>query len=243
MQQSEGQISDEEAGVISPPEKFSVVEQGLYRSALPRCENVAYVRSLQLRRVIVLSEQRIGRSMEKLLAQNNIMVSHIGLRGAMEDASWRPMPEEVVKESIEMMLSEENYPLLVCDVGGVHVVGMVIGCLRRLTGWNLTSVVSEYRLFAGAKTRYVNEQFIELFDTDLVCIPERERRAAWLCAQKAMEMEEIGEYERLVREGRVDGAGARVDDTEMASYRRYYYSSCSPLNSTGGASTPRIRLL
>lgn len=241
MQQTEARVSQEEVGATWPPEKFSVVEQGLYRSALPRNENVAYLRSLQLRRVIVLSEQRIGRSMEKLLAQNEIMVSHIGLRGAMEDSSWRPMPEEVVKESIEMMLDEENYPLLVCDVGGVHVVGMVIGCLRRLTGWNLTSVVSEYRLFAGAKTRYVNEQFIELFDTDLVCVPAG--GAAWFRAQKAMQQRDLGEYEQLLREGRVDGGGARVERSPMPSYRRFYFSSCSPLNSAGAAATPRIRLL
>jgi tyrosine-protein phosphatase OCA1 len=77
--------------------------------------------------------------------------------------------------------------------------GTVIGCMRKLQRWNLTSIFEEYRRHAGSKARslthisistrdaltrptlwggghlqvrLLNEQFIELFDTDLVGIPE-----------------------------------------------------------------------
>lgn len=46
-----------------------------------------------------------------------------------------------------------------------------MGCLRKLQRWNLASIFSEYRRFAGFKVRAMNEQFIELFDTDLVTVP------------------------------------------------------------------------
>lgn len=63
-----------------------------------------------------------------------------------------------------------------------------MGCLRKLEGWNFSSIVTEvikitvinissindefqYRAYAGSKARYVNEQFIELFDLDLVTLP------------------------------------------------------------------------
>jgi tyrosine-protein phosphatase OCA1 len=50
-------------------------------------------------------------------------------------------------------------------------VGAVVGCLRKIQGWHLSSIFEEYRRFAGSKVRLQNEQFIELFDTDLVTIP------------------------------------------------------------------------
>jgi tyrosine-protein phosphatase OCA1 len=58
-----------------------------------------------------------------------------------------------------------------CNLGR-HRTGTVIGCLRKLQRWNLTSIFEEYRRFAGSKVRLLNEQFIELFDTDLVRIPQ-----------------------------------------------------------------------
>ncbi len=54
----------------------------------------------------------------------------------------------------------------------------MIGCLRKLQRWNIVSVFEEYRRFAAEKSRVQNEQFIELFDTDLVNIPQQ--APAWL---------------------------------------------------------------
>jgi hypothetical protein len=36
--------------------------------------------------------------------------------------------------------------------------GTVIGCLRKLQGWNLTAIFEEYRRYAGSKVRFLNEQ-------------------------------------------------------------------------------------
>jgi tyrosine-protein phosphatase OCA1 len=57
-------------------------------------------------------------------------------------------------------------------------VGAVVGCLRKIQQWHLSSIFEEYRRFAGSKVRLQNEQFIELFDTDLVTIPPNP--PAWL---------------------------------------------------------------
>ena len=56
-------------------------------------------------------------------------------------------------------------------VVSMAAVGAVVGCLRKIQGWHLSSIFEEYRRFAGSKVRLQNEQFIELFDTDLVTIP------------------------------------------------------------------------
>ena len=113
--------------------------------------------------------------------------------------SWDPISEEVVLEALEIILNPHNYPLIVmcnlgrhrtgrqyCTTGALRCdssqftlgTGTVVGCLRKLQRWNLTSIFEEYRRYAGSKVRIMNEQFIELFDTDLVRIPPE--HAQWL---------------------------------------------------------------
>ena len=63
-----------------------------------------------------------------------------------------------------------------------------MGCLRRLQHWNFSSIIVEYRAYAGNKARYVNEQFIELFDIDWITLPETlpawwiEQEQMWVCS-------------------------------------------------------------
>lgn len=66
------------------------------------------------------------------------------------------------------MLDPSNYPLIVMCNQGRHRTGTVVGCFRKLQSWNLTSIFEEYRRFAGPKVRILSEQFIELFDVELV---------------------------------------------------------------------------
>lgn len=46
------------------------------------------------------------------------------------------------------------------------------------------SPTMQYRSFAGTKSRHVNEQFIELFDLDLVTLPYN--LPTWLVEQQKM---------------------------------------------------------
>lgn len=88
------------------------------------------------------------------------------------------------------------------DRSGIHESGTLVGCLRKLEGWNFSSIITEvngivlfhimvvnwiiqqYRAYAGTKARYVNEQFIELFDLDLVTLPPN--LPDWLIDQQNM---------------------------------------------------------
>ena len=112
-----------------------------------------------------------------------------------------PITEEVVLEALEIILNPRSYPMIVMCNLGRHRTGIkrqfsfmlfslqikffsflnkgtIVGCLRKLQKWNLTSIFEEYRRYAGPKVRVLNEQFIELFDTDLVRVPVN--RPKWL---------------------------------------------------------------
>ena len=68
-------------------------------------------------------------------------------------------------------------------------IGTVVGCFRKLQRWSLTSIFEEYRRYAGSKVRILNEQFIELFDTDLVRIPAS-AKSILMCADVGQSTED-----------------------------------------------------
>ncbi|TPP48973.1 Tyrosine phosphatase family protein [Leishmania donovani] len=76
----------------------------------------------------------------------------------------------VVVSILHILLDPQYYPLLITCSKGRYRSGIVCGCLRKLQGWNLVSILEEYRRFAGNKSRADNEEFIELFDEELVSL-------------------------------------------------------------------------
>jgi len=72
-------------------------------------------------------------------------------------------------------LDRTNHPVLIMDTSGIQETGVLVGCLRRMQRWDFASILVEYRSFAGARSRVVNERFIEMFDTDLTTLPPAEK--------------------------------------------------------------------
>ncbi|KAG0233425.1 hypothetical protein BGW41_001483 [Actinomortierella wolfii] len=113
---------------------------------------------------------------------------------AFQTSLWKPLSEELIKDGLELILDAKNYPIIVMDTSGIHEIGTFMGCLRRLQHWNFSSIIVEYRAYAGNKARYVNEQFIELFDVDWITLPKD--LPEWWTEQEAMWREEEEEKER-----------------------------------------------
>lgn len=240
----------------------------------------SFLRGLRLRTAIILSSEKPVRSVTNVFTRVGARIIHTGLHGwsLLDDGgssttslSWKPMADEVVKDTIELILHAENYPILLCDVGGVYNVGMVVACLRRLQGWNLTSVINEYRSFAAARSRYVNEQFIELFDIDLITVPPQP--PAWFVNLANADATDYQQFQRLVHSNCLDESGtliADVDDNEhepnqhqeqgqdykqqqqqktsadvvnIPKHKVYYFSSAAPLNSDFNKAVPRIQTM
>ncbi|GFY97571.1 phosphotyrosine protein phosphatases superfamily protein [Actinidia rufa] len=58
----------------------------------------------------------------------------------------------------------KNHPILIHCKRGKHRTGCLVGCLRKLQRWCLSSVFDEYQRFAAAKARVSDQRFMELFD-------------------------------------------------------------------------------
>ena len=53
------------------------------------------------------------------------------------------MSEELVLRGLRDVVDAAKYPLLLVDLYGKHSIGVLIGCLRKLQRWNLTSVLRD----------------------------------------------------------------------------------------------------
>ena len=100
-----------------------------------------------------------------------IDILHLGKE--QQNSPWKPISEEVLLQTLNYIFDPSSYPLYIMCHLGRHRTGTVIGCLRKVQAWSLSSIFEEYRRYAGSKVRLLNEQFIELFDTDLVRIPRQ----------------------------------------------------------------------
>jgi tyrosine-protein phosphatase OCA1 len=147
---------------IIPPLNFGLIEDKLYRSGQPNELNFPFLEKLGLKTVLFLAPEDPNsryRGLTRFLSfidDQDIQLHHLGYHQSANQ--WDPMSEEVVLESLELMLDPANYPMMVMCNQGRHRTGTVVGCLRKLQRWNLTSIFEEYRRYAGPKVRILSER-------------------------------------------------------------------------------------
>ncbi|KAK3828352.1 MAG: tyrosine phosphatase family-domain-containing protein, partial [Benniella sp.] len=211
---------------LTPPEQFGIVEPGLYRSDTLNPTHFPFIRSLNLKTAILLTPELPSRAMSNFFEENQIRLVDLALGSWKNNSNananatapfqtswWKPLSEELIKEGLEMVLDAKNYPIIVMDTSGIHEIGTFMGCLRRLQHWNFSSIIVEYRAYAGSKARYVNEQFIELFDVDWITLPESP--PAWWIEQEQMWHEEEEERELQLQQEREKEALAQRKEKEL----------------------------
>ncbi|KAK4693871.1 hypothetical protein P7C71_g3606, partial [Lecanoromycetidae sp. Uapishka_2] len=62
------------------------------------------------------------------------------------------------------MCSPSHYPLLIHCNKGKHRTGCMVACYRKLHGWTDAAIITEYRRYAEAKFRPLDEAFIRSFN-------------------------------------------------------------------------------
>lgn len=149
----------EEDEVLIPPANFSMVEDGLYRSGFPETSNFGFLETLNLKSIIYLCTEPYPEEHLKFLELHNIRLFQFGIEGTKET-----IPEDVIYEALRILIDVRNYPILIHCKRGKHRTGCLVGCLRKLQNWCLSSVFEEYQRFAGAKARANDMSFMEKYD-------------------------------------------------------------------------------
>lgn len=153
---------------LIPPPSFGMIEDDLYRSGQPSELNFPFLEKLGLKSIVWLAPEDVSPRFLNFLDDQEITLYHLGVENAV---GYDPITEEVVLQALDLVINSANSPLMIMCNLGRHRTGTVVGIFRKLQRWNLASILEEYRRYAGPKVRVLNEQFIELFDCDLVSIP------------------------------------------------------------------------
>lgn len=130
-----------------------------------------FIKTLKLKTVVVLSSTYVDDSVSKFFEDNAIQVVYV--ENSVSDALQGVLPfaEEMVTEALTILADKANYPALVLCKTGRNLTGVVVACLRKLQRWSFISIYEEYRRYAGGlRLQQQHEQFVELFDTDLIAI-------------------------------------------------------------------------
>lgn len=65
-----------------------------------------------------------------------------------------------------------------------HRTGTLVACLRKVMGWEMERISTEYRRYAGVKARALDERFMDMFD---------ERALLWLAKHQGF----VSSYEPI----------------------------------------------
>jgi protein tyrosine/serine phosphatase len=198
-------VKKKEEGVLPslcPPAKFGIVEAKIYRFKSPIYDfNFAFLQQLKPKTMLRLSPDLPTKAITTWLQENNIELIHLGLKTLQHgrhrsDSPITFLEEEIIKEGLEIILDVKRHPVLITCSSGVHQTGTLVGCLRRLMGYNLTFILEECRSYGT--TRFTNEQFIELFDCELITLPKN--LPDWFIEHQRMKKEEEEEEEEQEQE-------------------------------------------
>lgn len=145
-----------------PPFNFAMVENGIFRSGFPDTANFSFLRTLRLRSVIYLCTEPYPETNKEFLMENGIQFFQFSIE--MFKEPFVNIPVDKIRDALKIMLDTENHPVLLHCKRGKHRTGCLVGCLRKLQRWCLSSIFDEYQRFSGSKARLSDQRFIELFD-------------------------------------------------------------------------------
>ncbi|CAG8626892.1 5249_t:CDS:2 [Funneliformis caledonium] len=131
-----------ETKVMVPPLNFAMVAPGVYRSGHPNRKNYPFLIKLGLKSIIYLSSDDFNKELEQFVNEQFIQVFHYRIDGNKEP--FVEIEQKEISSALVKVLDVRNHP-------GKHRIGCLVGCLRKLQKWSMTSIFDEYRRFAGSK--------------------------------------------------------------------------------------------
>ncbi|SNX85747.1 related to SIW14 - protein involved in actin filament organization [Melanopsichium pennsylvanicum] len=160
---------------LLPPDNFAMVNSHVYRCSFPKKKHFPFLRTLGLRSVLTLILEEYPETNSNFLDQNGITFFQFGIPGNKEP--FVSIPTDKITAALTTILDRRNHPILIHCNKGKHRTGCLIGCLRKLQQWSLTTIFDEYRRFSWPKSRSMDQEFIELYDETAVW---RDINVRWL---------------------------------------------------------------
>ncbi|KAJ6729244.1 TYROSINE-PROTEIN PHOSPHATASE [Salix viminalis] len=141
---------------LIPPLNFAMVDNGIFRSGFPDSPNFSFLQTLGLRSIICLCPEPYTEATTEFLKDGGIRLYQFGIESYKEP--FVNIPQDTIREALQVVLDVKNHPILIHCKRGKHRTGCLVGCLRKLQQWCLTSIFDEYQRFAAAKARVSDQR-------------------------------------------------------------------------------------
>lgn len=169
---------------LTPPLRFSTVQDNVYRGAYPRDVNLAFLRTLQLKTIISLTPEPISPESDPTLFEfcesYNVQLVHfeVGLGGKGKKRAV-PIGYHDVLDVLHYIVHSTYAPIYVHCVNGGQITSLVVACLRKLQFWSSITIFNEFIDFTTNIT--VNDRtFVEGFSGEIHMDPQD--KPLWLWA-------------------------------------------------------------
>jgi tyrosine-protein phosphatase SIW14 len=97
--------------------------------------------------------------LETFLAEKGIRQIIFNMKGTKKEA----IPLQTMESILNIVLDKAKYPLMLHCNHGKHRTGCVVGVIRKISGWETSNVLDEYKAFAEPKARECDLDYIKTF--------------------------------------------------------------------------------
>ncbi|ETO11197.1 hypothetical protein RFI_26183 [Reticulomyxa filosa] len=199
--------------------KFGTVEAGIYRASSNQItpDHHKFIDSLNLKSILFLSQEVPNVSLRQYLQKRNYSLYKDkgdnqqeeneplaklyfapGYMYWQDSHTWNVNTDKlIIEKCLLFILNKLHLPVLILNNHGKFEISTLIGCLRRLQNWNLTSIFKEYHIFVGGHRR-VNLQLIETFDHDKRFYGQIGLLPSWFKDQIEMNQEDVLEIKKQI---------------------------------------------
>ena len=134
---------------VGQPQNFGVVAPGMYRSSFPEAEDLPFLEGLKLKTIVTLVQKDFSKHFHDFVDKHGITHHIVEMKGTKKEE----IPAEIMGTILELVLDKSCHPVLIHCKQGRHRTGCVVGVLRKMSGWNLGSILDEYKTYAEPKPR------------------------------------------------------------------------------------------
>lgn len=160
---------------LAPPNRFAMVEDGLYRSGYPVIRNFNFLRRLRLKTIVSVTPEEPTHDLREFCKSFDIASKHVAVERYKGDPHLLPTD---INTLLGIALNSELYPMLVHCLDGRQVVGLLIMTLRKAQGWDAASTEAEYQRFVGGEVSHEERVFLADYSGGFA-LPEAIPRWLW----------------------------------------------------------------
>ncbi|KAK9323766.1 tyrosine phosphatase family-domain-containing protein [Lipomyces orientalis] len=159
-------ISDHEEDnppLLVTPLRYGIVQPKLYRGLYPRKINLPFLRRLKLKTILSLTPEPLEDEIAKFCNDEGIKMTHI--KTSKSGKKGVPISYKEVTQAIEIIISQQHAPLYIHCLNGSQATSLVIACLRKLSFWRTSSILSEFMYYSEVSA--ADHKFVDEFKAEI----------------------------------------------------------------------------